>query len=320
MLRRPPERLPLTKLRTLPGQLIRFTLIELACCAFPIAIFIGLAASQFIWGRFELPIARYDALLIYVVLVQIAFVALRLETVRELAVICCFHLLGLGLEVFKVNAGSWAYPDAGLVRVAGVPIFSGFMYASVGSYICQAFRRFDLQIAGFRWLPVSLLAVAAYANFFTHHYIADLRWFIAAGFVIALWPSSTHFTVGTQRYWMPTALAFVLIGGFLWIAENAATLLGAWRYPNQSGGWEPVHIGKFGSWALLVSLSFVLVASIKSYEGRLYGNRRPQVTRASARAGRLRAVPSPAMGLKAGQPADGPIAGQKRRPGSHDRL
>ncbi len=273
------ERVPLSDLRKLPIQLWRFGLLELACCAFPIAIFIGLAASQLIWGGFELPIARYDALLIYVVIVQIAFVALRLETWRELAVICCFHVIGLGLEVFKVNIGSWSYPDAGLARLAGVPIFSGFMYASVGSYICQAFRRFDLHVGGFRWLPVSLLAVAAYANFFTHHFIVDLRWVIAAGFVLALWGSTTHFTVGTERYWMPTALAFVLIGFFLWVAENAATLLGAWQYPNQAGVWELVHVGKFGSWSLLISLSFVLVAAVKAHEGTLYGDRLPRVTR-----------------------------------------
>lgn len=263
----------------LPSQLLRFAWLELQCCAFPIAIFMGLAASIWAWGAFDLPIARYDALLIYVVLVQIAFIVLRLETLRELAVICCFHLIGLALEVFKVNIGSWSYPDAGLIRVAGVPIFSGFMYASVGSYICQAFRRFDLHVGGFRWLPVSLLAVAAYANFFTHHWIVDLRWVIAAGFVVALWGSRAHFTVGTQRYWMPTALAFVLIGFFLWVAENMATFLGAWRYPNQTEVWELVHVGKFGSWALLISLSFVLVASIKAHEGTLYGDHAPRVTR-----------------------------------------
>lgn len=279
------ERLPLTRLRILPGQLVRFAWLQLQCCAFPIAIFIGLGLSIVIWGRLDLPIARYDALLSYVVVVQIGFVALKLETIRELAVICCFHLIGLGLEVFKVNVGSWAYLDAGLVRVAGVPIFSGFMYASVGSYICQAFRRFDLQVDRFRWLPVSLLAVAVYANFFTHHWIADLRWVIAAALLLALWGSRVHFTVGSQRYWMPTSVAFVLIGTFLWIAENGATFLGAWRYPNQTDVWELVHVGKLGSWALLISLSFVLVASVKAGEGTLYGDHRPRVTAASRGSG-----------------------------------
>ena len=215
-------RLPLSRWRLLPRRLVQFALLELACCAFAIAIFVGLAASVLIWKYTNPPIARYDALLIYVVVVQIAFVALKQETWRELGVICAFHLIGLALEVFKVRTGSWAYPDAGMVRVGGVPVFSGFMYASVGSYICQAFRRLDLHVGGFRWWPVSLLAVAAYLNFFTHHIIVDLRWVIAAGFLIALWGSAVHFTVGGDRYWMPTTVAFILIGGFLWLAENLA--------------------------------------------------------------------------------------------------
>ena len=55
-------------------------------------------------------------------------------------------------------------------------------------------------------------------------------------------------------------LSFVLIGFFLWVAENVATFLGAWRYPDQGDAWRMVHAGKFGSWVLLVSLSFVLVS------------------------------------------------------------
>ena len=279
----PTERRPLTRLRLLPLRLAQFLLTELACCAFPLAIFAGLAISSFLWARFDMPLVRYDALLIYVAIVQVAFVALKLETWRELCVICAFHLIGLALEVFKVHVGSWSYPQPGVVRLGGVPVFSGFMYASVGSYLCQAFRRFDLHVAGFRWLPVSLLAVAAYANFFTHHWIADLRWAVAVGFLVALWGSTVHFTVGGDRYWMPTAQAFILIGTALWAAENAATFLGAWSYPDQEHGWRMVHVGKLGSWALLITLSFVLVASVKAREGTLYGHGQPRVTRYRSR-------------------------------------
>lgn len=264
--------------RLLPLRLFQFTATQLACCAFPIAVFLGMAASVLVWNRVDMPLARYDALLIYVLVVQLAFVALRLETWRELAVICAFHLIGLALEMFKVHVGSWTYPDAGVVRLAGVPIFSGFMYASVGSYICQAFRRFDLHISDFRRGPVTLLAVAAYANFYTHHVIWDLRWMIAAGFIVALWGSTVHFTVGGDRYRMPTAVSFLLIGVFLWLAENLGTFLNAWRYPDQQAGWHLVHVGKLGSWALLVTLSFVLVAAVKAEEGVLYGDGEARVT------------------------------------------
>lgn len=265
-------RLPLSRFAILPQQFARFTWIQLQCCLFPGLIFLGLAAAHAIWGNIAMPIARYDALLIYVVIVQVAFVVFKLETWRELLVICAFHLIGLALEIFKTHMGSWSYPDPGVVKLLGVPIFSGFMYASVGSYICQAFRRFDLRINRFHWVVVSLLAVAAYANFYTHHWIPDLRWWIAAGFVIALWPSKIFFTVGRERYWMPAAVSFVLIGTFLWLAENGATFLGAWAYPGQENGWEMVHVGKLGSWSLLISLSFVLVAAVKVWEGRFYSD------------------------------------------------
>ncbi len=69
-----------------------------------------------------------------------------------------------------------------------------------------------------------------------------------------------HYTVRGVRRRMPLALSFVLIGFFLWLAENLATYLGAWRYPYQLHGWQPVDVGKFGAWALLISVTFVLAA------------------------------------------------------------
>lgn len=60
---------------------------------------------------------------------------------------------------------------------------------------------------------------------------------------------------------MPLALTFVLIGFFLWIAENAATYAGAWSCPDQLDGWQPVSPAKFGAWALLISVTFVLAAA-----------------------------------------------------------
>lgn len=253
-------------------QLLRFGWTQALCCAFAVAIFAGLGVTQLAWAAWDVPFARYDALLAYVLLIQVLFVATRLETWRELAVICAFHLVGLALEIYKVQMGSWVYPNPGVLTVAGVPIFSGFMYAAVGSYICQAFRRFDLRVRQYRWLSVTLLGAAAYANFFTHHFLPDLRVWIAALMVAATWGTWVDFTVGRRRYSMPLALGFLLIGGFLWVAENAATFLGAWKYPDQLAAWQMVHVGKLGSWAMLVVLSFVLVTAVKAYEGLLYGD------------------------------------------------
>lgn len=249
------------------SQVFRFAWLQLQCCLFAVAVFVGLAVSRLV----ALPGARYDALLAYGLVLTLVCYLVRLETGREVAVIFGFHLIGLALELFKVQVGSWSYPEHAWSKVAGVPLYSGFMYAAVGSYLCQAFRRFALRVDRFPWVPAVALAVAAYANFFTHHYLPDLRWAVAVGFVVVLWRSRVSYTVGQCRYAMPLSLSFVLIGFFLWVAENAATLLGAWQYPDQTQFWQLVHVGKWGSWALLVSLSFVLVAAVKSYEGRFYG-------------------------------------------------
>jgi len=52
----------------------------------------------------------------------------------------------------------------------------------------------------------------------------------------------------------------VLIAFFIWLAENMATYLGGWAYPDQSERWNWVSIEKISSWALLVIVSFLIVA------------------------------------------------------------
>jgi len=42
----------------------------------------------------------------------------------------------------------------------------------------------------------------------------------------------------------------VLIGFFIWLAENISTFFGVWRYPNQVGAWAVVHLGKWSSWSV----------------------------------------------------------------------
>lgn len=268
------ERDVLSAERWRPRRLVRFAwhfaVAELRSLLFAAAIFAGLAVTSVV----SLPIPRYDALLVYGLLLTLVLYLTGWETGREVGVIFAFHLVGLALELFKVRMGSWVYPEDAFTKVGGVPLYSGFMYAAVGSYIVQAWRRMDLRVTGMRIAPMAVLAVAAYANFFTHHWIPDLRWPIAVLFLVELRATLIHFTVGGRRYRMPLWLAFVGIGGALWIAENAATFLGAWKYPDQVDMWAMVHVGKLGSWALLVSLSFVIVAVLKSAEGTLYGHPR----------------------------------------------
>ncbi|MFV0532835.1 MAG: DUF817 domain-containing protein [Cumulibacter sp.] len=253
-------------MRRFLAQLARFGYQQALSCLYPALVFAGIAAAQVV----PLPIAEYDALLIYCLALTFGFWALGLETWREVAVIFGFHLVGLALEIFKVAEGSWAYPGEGWATIGGVPLFSGFMYGAVGSYICQAWRRLDLRLAHYPAVSAAIIAVLIYANFFTHHWIADLRLYLALAMLVVLRRCWVYFTVGDTRYRMPLALSFVLIGFFLWLAENLGTLLQAWQYPDQTEVWQAVHVEKLGAWALLVTMSFVMVAAIKSREGVLY--------------------------------------------------
>ena len=215
-------------------------------------------------GLFGVP--RYDVLLVVALAIQAVMIATKLETWDELKAITLFHVLGFALEAFKTSAGikSWSYPDFAYSKLFGVPLFSGFMYAAVGSYIIQAWRLFGLRIVHHppHWMAAAT-AIAIYANFFTHHAIGDYRWYLTA-FAAGLFArTSVRFTPLHEERRMPLLLSFVLIGFFIWLAENAGTFAGAWRYPNQLGAWSMVHVGKWSSWTLLVVMTFTIVANLK---------------------------------------------------------
>jgi uncharacterized membrane protein YoaT (DUF817 family) len=72
-----------------------------------------------------------------------------------------------------------------------------------------------------------------------------------------------NFIVTRQERRMPLALSFVLIGFFIWVAENIATYFGAWQYPHQKRQWAIVGPTKISSWMLLVIISFIIVAALK---------------------------------------------------------
>ncbi|MBC7623362.1 MAG: DUF817 domain-containing protein [Aeromicrobium sp.] len=238
-------------------------------------LFVGLffAAIFTIPRAGVLGIPRYDVLLVVALAIQAWMVWSKLETLDELKAICLFHVIGFALEVFKTSSGikSWAYPDFAYTKLFGVPLFAGFMYAAVGSYIIQAWRLFDLRVRHHPpyWMA-ALIAILIYANFFTHHYIGDYRWNLAAC-ALGLYARSTVFFRPYDRdRQMPLLLAFVLIGFFIWLAENIGTLFGIWRYPNQLGAWSTVHIGKWSSWSLLVVMTFTIVANLKHIKQRIH--------------------------------------------------
>ena len=222
-------------------------------------------------GLFGVP--RYDMLLVIALAIQAWMVWAKIETIDELKAISLFHVLGFALEVFKTSDAirSWSYPDFAYTKVFGVPLFSGFMYAAVGSYIIQAWRLLDLRIRHHPpyWMA-ALIAIGIYANFFTHHFIPDLRWYLAA-VALGLYARSTVvFRPLDRDRSMPLLLGFVLTGFFIWIAENISTFFSIWRYPNQLGAWTNVHVAKWSSWSLLVIMTFTIVANLKHHKARVH--------------------------------------------------
>jgi len=179
-------------------------------CLFGIAMLGGMIVSKVIWQDGWV-VARYDALLIYAIGFQVAFVALRLESWKEVRVIALFHLTGTAMELFKVNVGSWAYPEPGLMKIAGVPLFSGFMYAAVGSYMARVIRIFDMVFAPYPpfWTSVAL-AIGIYVNFFSHTYLPDIRIGLFIATVVLFGRTRVWFDIGRSSYWMPLPLAALL--------------------------------------------------------------------------------------------------------------
>ncbi|MFI6853900.1 DUF817 domain-containing protein [Streptomyces sp. NPDC050416] len=238
-------------------HLLDFAWTQTRACAFAIALLSGVAVSALLPG---LPIARYDLLVVYGVLLTLVFWLRGWENGRDVAVITVCHVIGLAFELVKVSLGSWSYPEPGVLKFAGVPLYGGFLYAAVGSYVCRAWQLFDLGLVRYRPRATAVVAAAIYVNFFSHHWLPDVRWVLAGLLLAVTAGTSVCFTVRGVRRRMPLALSFALIGFFLWVAENLATLVGAWRYPYQEHGWEPVGVQKFGAWALLISVTFVLAA------------------------------------------------------------
>lgn len=208
-------------------------------------------------------IHRYDFLTVAAVVIQLAMLALRLETPREAIVICAFHIIGTIMELFKTQAGSWIYPEQSLFHVGAVPLFSGFMYAAVGSYIARIWRIFAFRFTGYPpgW-ATALLAGAIYVNFFTHHWLPDIRLGLFAAAVLLFSRTSIWFTPWREARRMPLLVGFFLVALFIWFAENVGTFANAWNYPDQRHGWQMVGIAKLGSWYLLMIISFVLVSLI----------------------------------------------------------
>lgn len=250
---------------------VQFIYHETLACFFAVYILGMLMLTRYFPINF---LPRFDIMLLACLLMQVAMVWVwRMETVDELKVICLFHLLGTTMEIFKVQMGSWSYPGEAYSKFLGVPLYGGFMYASVASYITQAWRRLDLRITDFPATIINIIIGSLiYLNFFTHHYITDIRYALLLVVAVCYRKAFMYFTLGDFRLRIPLLLSFGLVGFFIWLAENIATYLGAWQYPNQAHAWHLVHPGKVLSWLLLFIVSFLIVAQLKRVKSRRTGD------------------------------------------------
>lgn len=250
------------RLNTAAYEFLLFGLKQAWACLFGGAMLALLLATRFLWPD-GAALARYDFLVLASIALQVVLLATKLERWEEAVVIGVFHVVGTAMEIFKVAHGSWIYPEASVLRIAGVPLFSGFMYACIGSYLARAWRLFDIRFIGYPplWAPW-LLAVLAYVNFFSHHYAPDIRVGLYGLSVVLFGRAWFVFTPDLKPRRMPMLAGFLLVSLFIWFAENLGTFASAWIYPSQRDGWSMVSIAKLGSWYLLMMLSFVLVTLV----------------------------------------------------------
>jgi uncharacterized membrane protein YoaT (DUF817 family) len=243
-------------------EFLRFGVKQAWACLFG-GIMLALIVGTWLLYPRDAFLSRYDFLTIAAIATQVLLLRLGLETREEAKVILLFHVTGTVMEIFKTSVGSWIYPEESLLRIAGVPLFTGFMYAAIGSYIARAWRLFDFRFTRHPPFPATAaLCIAIYANFYTHHYMADLRLVLFAAAALLFGRSWVHFRVWRSYRRMPLLLGLTLVALFIWFAENIGTFTGAWLYPSQHAGWSVVPFAKLGSWFLLMLISYVMVTAI----------------------------------------------------------
>lgn len=204
---------------------------------------------------------RYDILFVYALVIQAVLYKLGFESKRDILVITIFHLVGLSMELIEVSINhSWTYTSSGIFYIGSVPIFTGFMYASIGSYMTKEFKLLDFKVYNMPSKPFLIIySLFIYLNFIFNNHIFDFRYILIIIMIIVYSNVDLSFKPSVKRYKFYMPLSFLLIGFFIWIAENISTYFDIWSYPNQIPIWHLVHFSKISSWMLLSIVSFNLV-------------------------------------------------------------
>ena len=205
-----------------------------------------------------------DVLFLYAVVVQLFLIVFGYENKKEVAIILIFHILASVMEIFKTHPsiGSWSYPgvESTFFAVLYLPLFAGFMYSAVGSFVVRAQKTLELSYSNYPRMIVNVfLSILIYLNFFTHHFMYDLRYIIFILIALFFYKTKVHFKTNQKTRSMSFIVAGLLTAFFIWIAENIASFSKVWLYPNHVDTWHLVSLGKFGSWFLLLMFSFIIV-------------------------------------------------------------
>ena len=160
----------------------------------------------------------------------------------EAKVILMFHAVGTVMEIFKTRPAPGSIPRpiccaSAACRCSPASCTRRWAATWRGSGGCSISARAHPPLAA-----TLALSALIYANFFAHHFIADFRLLLFALTALLFGRAWVYFRIWREYRRMPLLLGFVLVALFIWFAENIGTFANAWRYPNQSGGWEMVSI------------------------------------------------------------------------------
>ncbi len=217
-------------------------------------------ASKLVWQTGWV-IHRYDALFVAALAIQATFLALGMEEVGRGPGHPRLSRGRHGDGDLQGQDGILAYPEPAFFPILGVPLFrlhvclGRFLHGPRHPHLRHALQPLSAVLAD------GAVAVSIYANFYLHHYWIDIRWALFAATVLIYRRVWISFTTDRTTLAMPLVVAALLSAFFLWIAENIGTLTGTWVYPGKTG-WQMVRLSKFGSWYLLLYVSFVLVTLV----------------------------------------------------------
>jgi uncharacterized membrane protein YoaT (DUF817 family) len=241
-------------------EFLRFGLKQGWACLFG-GLLLGLIILTALLYPAHVWLPRLDFLFGAAVLIQAGMLAFKLESWAEARVILVFHLTGMAMEIFKTSIGAWIYPGHSYLRLGHVPLFTGFMYAAIGSYLFRIWRLLDFRFSHHPGLKLlSVLAVMIYVNFFTSHFLPDIRLGLLAVTCVLFARTRVYYRPWLAYRSMPLLLGFLLVALFIWFAENIGTFTDLWRYPSQVAHWHFVPAQKLLAWLLLMLVSYTMVA------------------------------------------------------------